>query len=266
MLDCGYCCHCPEFSTIRVPNCSCPPLENVSPLLQIRWKRLVRDEGHNAATRGTGLNYFLKILSAERRWIVSGTPTTNLLGLNFGTLNDEDSETEELETSDSTLLPSVVCGPGDAALEQQPKGDNGISLGTGEEVSMPCTWSRIDREDLRKLGSMLSDFLGVLPFAAEPDSFSRLVVNGLMGEHGPLPGSTRVLEQVMSANMVRHRVADIEKYVRLPPLQEEVVLLDLEEYGQMTYNVLLSFVVVNAVDSERKDMVCSLITFSIRID
>ncbi|KAL5511334.1 hypothetical protein ACEPAH_4550 [Sanghuangporus vaninii] len=254
-LDAGYTCQCPEFRNVRIPDCSCEAPETVSPLLQVRWKRLVRDEGHNAASRSTELNHFLRIISAERRWIVTGTPTTNLLGLNFGSFTDVESQADGMVFDGSVPqepeLDVQICkmqklDSSRVAYEDDSEGS--------EDMASSRTWSRADRADLRKLGSMLSDFLGVLPFAANSESFSNLVVNGLMPESGPLPGALRVLEKVMSANLVRHRVKDIERYVRLPPLNEGLVLLDLEEYGQMTYNVLLAFVAVNAVDSERRDM------------
>ena len=47
----------------------------------------------------------------------------------------------------------------------------------------------------------------------------------------------------------------MEKEVLLPPMTKEVVLLDLDEMGALTYNVLQSLIAVNAVDSERKDQV-----------
>lgn len=55
-----------------------------SPLLQLRWLRIVVDEGHElgneAATAGNHKNNslveFIHQLAAERRWVLSGTPTT----------------------------------------------------------------------------------------------------------------------------------------------------------------------------------------------
>ncbi|EJD02151.1 uncharacterized protein FOMMEDRAFT_87894 [Fomitiporia mediterranea MF3/22] len=256
VLHSGYTCNCPEFSSVRVPDCTCPVPENVSSLLQVRWKRIVRDEGHNAASRSTELNWFLRMLSAERKWIVTGTPTTNLLGLNFGSNGDDESGNESSDREETPSALPLIYSLNDAMPEEGVSGGAEDELLDGMEESQDPVrvWSKTDRVDLRKLGSVLSDFLGVLPFAVQAESFSNLVVNGLMGTDGPLPGTPRVLEQVMAANMVRHRVSDIERFVRLPPLKEEVVMLDLEEYGQMTYNVLLSFVAVNAVDSERRDM------------
>ncbi|KAH8117115.1 hypothetical protein DFH11DRAFT_1505319 [Phellopilus nigrolimitatus] len=283
-LNTGYICHCPSFSHIRVPNCKCTPPFGVSSLLQVRWKRLIRDEGHNAATQSTGMNHFLELISAERRWIVTGTPTTNLLGLNFGSNAEDGIEESEMPIEDnntrdqlslmyklrvdeSANVPvdrmDISVDAGDANLADNDDNDGNDKNDEDEDdiidLQYPAhIWSRADRVDVRKLGQMMASFLGVLPFAADPHAFRNHVTSPLFGSKAegrtdPLPGATRVLEQVMSMSMVRHRIADIERSVRLPPVREETVLLDLDEYGQMTYNVMLSFIAVNAVDSERKD-------------
>lgn len=55
--------------------------ENLTPssiLLQLRWFRIVVDEGHELGENEAGSNVtkFINQLGAERRWVMSGTPTT----------------------------------------------------------------------------------------------------------------------------------------------------------------------------------------------
>lgn len=49
-----------------------------TPLLQIRWLRLVVDEGHElgATESPSEAALFISELAAERRWVMSGTPTS----------------------------------------------------------------------------------------------------------------------------------------------------------------------------------------------
>jgi hypothetical protein len=49
-----------------------------SPLLRMRWFRVVVDEGHELGTHdaGSSVASFINQIAAERRWVLSGTPTT----------------------------------------------------------------------------------------------------------------------------------------------------------------------------------------------
>jgi hypothetical protein len=55
--------------------------------------------------------------------------------------------------------------------------------------------------------------------------------------------------------MTSFRIQDIETDVLLPPLTQETVLLDLDPLAVKSYNALQASIVINAVDSERKDQV-----------
>ncbi|TFK54619.1 hypothetical protein OE88DRAFT_1693397 [Heliocybe sulcata] len=224
-------CECPCFPGTRLPDCHCDEHTNISPLLQIRWKRLVIDEGHVSSTIHTNLSQFTVLLSAERRWIVTGTPTTNLLGLSFGSSREIDKRaTANADEGAEKAVQDAV----DPTPAQQRK------------------WTDSEREDLRKLGTMITHFLGVRHFA-DQSTFNKFVVAPLFDADGPLPGAVQVLAQVMELVMIRHRIEDVEKDVILPPLRQETVLLDLDPYSLKSYNALQAIIAVNAIDSERVD-------------
>ncbi|KDQ61066.1 hypothetical protein JAAARDRAFT_32059 [Jaapia argillacea MUCL 33604] len=232
-------CQCPGNQSSRVPNCQCDVRTDVSPLLQIRWKRLVVDEGHTAANTNTNFTPFAMLLSAERRWIVTGTPTTNLLGLSFGHVEDPQSQDPECTGESSRNTPEAQA----AEAEQQ-------------EVELEGhrrRWTRYDREDLRKLSNMMTHFLGVRHFSAQPKIIDTHLINPLLDGEGPRPGAIQVLNQVMEMLMVRHRIEDVEKDVSLPPLTQETVLLDLDPYALLSYNALQASIAINAIDSRRVD-------------
>ncbi|KAF9817808.1 hypothetical protein IEO21_03150 [Rhodonia placenta] len=208
---------------------------NVTPLLQVRWKRLVIDEGHISASIVTNLTPFAKMLSVERKWIITGTPTTNLLGLQFGTSSE-------------------VQYPGPPRTEGSPASDY---IGGAEAIELNAVarkWTPDDREDLRKLSNMIIHFLEVPQFATgTKTAFDEAVIQPLMGDPRPRPGAIEVLEQVMSSVMIRHRIADVEEDVLLPLMHQETILLDLDQYAVKSYNALQASIVINAVDSERTD-------------
>ena len=68
-------------------------------------------------------------------------------------------------------------------------------------------WTRYDREDLHKLGNMLSSFLEIPRFASDSKVFTNSVIAPLMDPSGPRPGSIEVLKQIMEGTMIRHRQA-----------------------------------------------------------
>lgn len=55
-----------------------PPHPHPSPLMRLRWLRLVVDEGHELGKHELEpANLFIASLPAERRWVMSGTPTVD---------------------------------------------------------------------------------------------------------------------------------------------------------------------------------------------
>jgi hypothetical protein len=136
----------------------------------------------------------------ERRWLVTGTPTTNLLGINLRSseVGPELQYPAEDPSEDDFLPAWDDLDPG--SLSQ-----NSVSIANAEVALPPRTWTRYDREDLRRLGTMMITFLQIPRFAAESQLFSRHVVQSLFGTSGPQPGAIQVLTQVMNCIMIRHQ-------------------------------------------------------------
>ena len=201
-------CSCHESPSSRVPICLCQTNE-VSPFLQIRWKRLVIDEGHVSATLSTTLVPFAKLLSVERRWIVTGTPTTNLLGLSFGTKSNEMGDSQ-LDCTKAAESKDVENGEKDELLvwEVDDESDEMMEI---DEMLVDSSrepsriWSKYDRGDLNKLGNMIAHFIAVPQFHADPKLVASHVIEPLLDGTGPRPGSIQVLNQVMEMVMIRHR-------------------------------------------------------------
>lgn len=186
-------CQCTEFHGTRIPNCHCSGPPEVSPLLQIRWKRLVVDEGHVAAATSTNLTEFARLLNVERRWIVTGTPTTNLLGLSFG------RNTEQTDIFDELLGP-----PSSAASDNSSSSPPSNIDDTENHTEVARRWTVNDRQDLRKLANMMIHFLKVPCFTANPKLLHHVIVP-LLDTQGPRPGAIQVLVQVMKMTMIRHQ-------------------------------------------------------------
>ncbi|KLO14911.1 hypothetical protein SCHPADRAFT_291351 [Schizopora paradoxa] len=267
----GYSCKCTAYSkSVRVPLCHCHDgSSSYSPLLCIQFKRLVRDEGHNTAAL-TELNLFCKSILARSRWIVTGTPTVNLLGLNLGTnteVGGVQNPASLLATMDLQHLASGDDLDEKLSNDLEDLDSNGSPTNLElENLEYPVRiWSNDEHADLRILGSMLGGFLLVERFSSM-GSFAKLVIDPLFPfapSHGvkagkkskaiPLPGAVQVLHQILQMYMVRHLVKDIEAEHPLPPMTQETVALGLHPYAAMTFNVILSGIAVNAVDSAMTD-------------
>ncbi|KZV96218.1 hypothetical protein EXIGLDRAFT_765592 [Exidia glandulosa HHB12029] len=221
-------CSCPPLPQSDVPDCSCGT--GLTPLVQCHWKRIVIDEGHSLSNSQTHLASLADLLRSDSVWVVSGTPTTNLIGLGFS------------ESSKNDFY----------AVEETPLNEGDVLRGSTRE----------ERGDLAKLEGLLVNFLHLPQITQELGSYffrkhvAAPFLRRVQREDGTWErrfGATRVMEQVMQQCMVRHRIEEIETEVGLPPATKEVVRLDLHPMAALTYNVILALVAGNAVDSDRRD-------------
>lgn len=131
------------------------------------------------------INYFIQELSIQHKWIITGTPTSNILGLQLGRTTDE--QDLDLVYPDSDVPVPVAMSSSQ---------DEGCHI---------RIWGNHDRLNLRKLATMIQDFLAVPQFHADRECFKLHVLTPLCGQHGPRPGAINILNQVMQMVMVRHR-------------------------------------------------------------
>lgn len=120
------------------------------------------------------ISEFAALLSAERRWLVSGTPTTHLVG-------------EGLRA------------------EKKSRGCNPEQLVVSQQFGKSVPWNHEDRQDLQKLSKIFSHFLELPQFRTDPAFFAKSVIKPLMTTTPSLFGAVQVVYQLLSQHMIRHR-------------------------------------------------------------
>ena len=199
-----------------------------SPLTDIRWLRVICDEGHAFAGSGSRSNAMVMLnkMYIERKWVVSGTPSNTLVGVEVGLAANESSS----ENSSSSIGAALT-------LQSRRKPE------------------ALDREakDLEKLRLIVVHFLKVQPWAnSHDDDYANFRKYLMYNSHSQRrrPGGLRTLLQSL---MVRHRIEDIEIDLKLPPLYNRVALLEPSFYDRLSINLFISALATNFVTSERAD-------------
>lgn len=167
-----------------------------SPLKSLHFLRIIVDEGHDfgASSAGTNAIFALQKLHVDRRWIVSGTPTTGLLGVEVGLAAKETSDGTEV--APSTSLVKMRSGASQERVEE--------------------------RKDIERLGRIVKDFFQLRPWANskgdDAASWQEYVIPHKNGSR-----KLRSLRSILESLVVRHRLEDVDKDIQLPPLYNRVV-------------------------------------------
>ena len=196
--------------------------------MEVHFLRIIMDEGHEFSSSGhkSSTYWALQKLYVDRKWIVSGTPASGLLGVEVGTATLETS-TSAAEHHRSTNLDLLEFRRHESALVQE-------------------------RRDLEKLGVIVAGFLQVKPWANskehDPASWSKYIM-----PHSDGRRKVGSLKTLLNSLVVRHRIEDIEADIQLPPLHNRVVYLQPSWHDKLSLNLFISVLTVNAVTSERVD-------------
>ncbi|GAQ38024.1 SNF2 family helicase [Aspergillus niger] len=201
-----------------------------SPLTKLHWLRIIVDEGHNVAGSGnrTTMMHILSQLHIERRWIVSGTPSSGLYGVEVS-LASQETHTSETDLTEATTT----------VLRGRKKTGNALDS---------------ELKDLDKLRYIVIDFLDLKPWSnprtSDPANWTKYIKP--IGEDGRRR-KAQSLRATLQSLVVRHRLEVIHSEIPLPRLHNKVVHLEPTFYDKLNLNMFIFGLAVNAVTSERTD-------------
>jgi hypothetical protein len=205
------------------------PLDD-SPIMKLHWLRIIVDEGHSVAGSGkrTNMVHLLDQLCVERRWAVSGTPSSGLYGVEVS-LASQDTSASNMDLSAATA----------AALQGRKK--------TGSLVDN-------DLSDIDKLRYTVVNFLDLKPWSnsRSEDAANWSKYMKPVGKDGKRRKSSS-LRATLQSLVIRHRMDVIHSEIPLPQLHNRVVHLEPTYFDKLNLNLFIFIIAVNAVTSERTD-------------
>ncbi|KAF1944276.1 hypothetical protein EJ02DRAFT_372068 [Clathrospora elynae] len=224
-------CNCPYNGATRIPDCNCVDSEKVyeSPLKKIHWLRIIIDEGHSFSSSVSNAVLVAKQIQAERRWVVSGTPAKNLVGV------EVDMSIVETDGTDPVLHREL-------AIEQR----KSFSL------------DQDNTKAAKALGMLASNFLMVRPWC-DSTSEGHLPWDDYIYRHEhqykkTYSGFSSCFLRTLEGLVVKTRPEDVEKDIVLPPMRHRVVYLKPCWFDKMIANLFIQVLRANSITSERTDL------------
>ena len=205
----------------------------VSPLKGLHWLRIIIDEGHGFSSGATRAAVVAeKLVRAERRWIVSGTPARDLLGIEV----------------DVPALASSNTGAGFKEYKYTTL-QNRKDFDSAQEQNSGA---------VKDLGALASKFLKARPWCLSGDAEEGANWSEHIYRHEDYKTRTyttfsKCLRTTLEDLMIKTRPEDVEKDLKLPPLHHRVIRLEPSSFDKMTANLFVLLFTTNAVTSERRD-------------
>ena len=226
-------CRCPYIGATRTKDCSCVHGNDIydSPLKHLHFLRIIIDEGHFFSNgNSTAAQVAGKLVEADHRWVVSGTPAKDLLGVEMDLYS---SEAVPMALNDSAQRSSIL--------------DQRKQFNLKEDTSGA----------IKSIGSLASHFLKVRPWAAgegeRPSFWDDYVYRHEDSRRRTYSGFSTSLSRTLEALVVKTQPEDVERDIDLPPLTHNIVRLKPSFYDKLTANLFTLVLTANAVTSERTD-------------
>ncbi|KAF7720005.1 Uncharacterized protein PECH_008127 [Penicillium ucsense] len=201
-----------------------------SPLTELHWLRVIVDEGHNVAGHGSKTNmiHLLSQLHFERRWVISGTPSAGLYGVEVSLASQEVNAGDTDSAADLTV----------AALQSRRKTGNAVNN---------------ELKDLDRLRRIVVEFLDLKPWsnsrADDPADWAKYIKP--IGADGQRR-KTSAIRATLQGLVVRHQLNVVGQEIYIPKLYNEVVYLEPTFHDRLSINLFLFGLAVNAITSERQ--------------
>lgn len=213
-----------------------------SPLTDVRWLRVICDEGHGFAGSSSRTNAMAMLdkMYIERRWVVSGTPSSTLHGVEVG-----------LSTIDVKPFGDLTAG-----LESPMVSARQTSLEDALQRRRTPNARELEAKDLDRLRLIVVNFLRLQPWANQRGSSDVANWKTYLGPMTDSSGhnyTSPALRDVLQSLIIRHRIEDIDTDLMLPPLYNRVVYLKPSYHDKMAINMFFLVLASNYVTSERED-------------
>ncbi|KAF2717785.1 hypothetical protein K431DRAFT_322880 [Polychaeton citri CBS 116435] len=219
-------CSCPYIGSTRQRDCTCATIDDQydSPLKHLHFKRLIIDEGHFSSNkRSNAVVVANRLVTADHRWVVSGTPAKDLLGV---------------EVDVSSAESSGLSGTLDTLLTQRRQF-------TSDDITGP----------IKAIGSFAT-FLRMEPWAGadgNPAVWEDYVYRHEAFRRKTFSAFAGCLQQILNNMMIKTRPEDVDRDIELPPLVHKVIRLPPSFHDKLTANLFTMVLTINAVTSERTD-------------
>ncbi|KAL6886534.1 P-loop containing nucleoside triphosphate hydrolase protein [Trichoderma longibrachiatum] len=209
--------------------------EDLNPFVfsSIHFKRCIVDEGHKLGnsrmSNKSNLLLGLDSMHFSSRWIVTGTPSHGLYGL------------EKFNAA--------------ATLSNAPNGHHIPPLDiTPSQAHRSST--DLEKKDLMRIGAMTAMYLKARPWANMAieggDTSADWTTYLMLPKHNPKSqGRWDCLESTLNSLIIRHRISEIGTL--LPSVNEKIVVLDGSYQDQLSLNLFSMMIVFNSVQSQRED-------------
>ncbi|PTB67038.1 hypothetical protein BBK36DRAFT_1116988 [Trichoderma citrinoviride] len=199
----------------------------------IHFKRCIVDEGHKLGnsrmSNRSNLLIGLDLMHFSSRWIVTGTPSHGLYGV---------------EKPDAA-----------AALSHVSNGHQAPSPNSATNQANESS-TDLEKKDLERIGAITALYLKARPwantFVDSGDTLADWTTYLMLPKHNARSqGRWDCLESTLNSLIIRHRISEIGTL--LPSVNEKIVVLDGSYQDQLSLNLFSMMIVFNSVQSQRED-------------